>query len=85
MSKRLQIVMDDAEYREIQRTARRHRLTVSGWVRQVLRTVRGQEPGRDADRKLGAVRAAVRHEFPAGDVEQMLAEIERGYVGDAAR
>jgi len=31
-----------------------------------------------------AVRAASRHAFPTGDVDQMLAEIERGYVGEGA-
>ena len=34
------------------------------------------------DRKLDAVRAAARHEFPTADVDAMLAEIERGYLGE---
>ena len=37
MSKRLQVILDDAELREIQRIARRQRLTVAEWVRQALR------------------------------------------------
>jgi hypothetical protein len=37
------------------------------------------EPSADAARKLSAVREAVRHSYPAPDVDQMLAEIERGY------
>jgi Arc/MetJ family transcription regulator len=40
MSKRLQVVMDDAEYNEIQEAADARRLTVSAWVRQTLRTAR---------------------------------------------
>jgi len=39
---------------------------------------------RDADRKVQAIRAAARHAFPTADVEQMLAEIEGGYLGGPA-
>lgn len=81
MSKRLQVVLDDAEYREIRQVARRHRMSVSEWVRQALRRARRSEPLKDADRKLDAVRAAVRHEFPTAEIDEMLAEIERGYRG----
>lgn len=82
MSKRLQVVLDEEEYREIQRTARRHRMSVSEWVRQALRRARRSEPAVDAGRKLEAVRAAVGHEYPTADIEQMLQEIERGYLGE---
>lgn len=82
MSKRLQVLFEDAEYREIQRIARRHRMTVSAWIRQVLRELRRREPAREPDRKLEAVRAAVRHEFPTAEIDQMLSEIERGYLDD---
>jgi Arc/MetJ family transcription regulator len=40
MSKRLQVVMGDAEYDEIQEAADAARLTVSAWVRQQLRDAR---------------------------------------------
>ena len=83
MSKRLQVLLDDAEYRDLQKLARRHRMTVSEWVRQALRTMRRREPTHDSSRKLAAVRAAARHTFPVADVEQMLLEIERGYLGDS--
>jgi hypothetical protein len=80
MSKRLQVVLDDAELRDIQRIARRQRLTVSEWVRQTLRAARRRAPGGGAAKKLEAVRAAVRHSFPTAEIDQMLAEIERGYT-----
>lgn len=80
MSKRLQVVLDEEEYREIQRIARRHRMTVSGWVRQSLRRARRSESAVDAGRKLEVVRAAAGHEFPTADIDQMLREIERGYL-----
>jgi hypothetical protein len=85
MSIRLQVVLSAAELREIQKAARRDRLTVSEWVRQTLREARRRQPGRDAGRKLQAIRAAASHAFPTADIDQMLAEIERGYLGGADR
>ena len=81
MSKRLQVLLDEAELREIQRIARRQRLTVAEWVRQTLRAARRRVPGGDAAKKLEAVRAAVRHSFPTAEIDEMLAQIERGYTG----
>jgi hypothetical protein len=81
MSKRLQVLLEEDELREIQRIARTRRMTVAEWVRQALRSAGQSEPLHDASRKLEAVRAAARHAFPAGDLEQMLEEIESGYVG----
>ena len=78
MSIRLQVVMDEAELREIQRAARRQRMTVSAWVRGALRAARRAEPGGDRRRKLGAIRTAARHALPTADVDQMLAEIAQG-------
>jgi hypothetical protein len=85
MSKRLQVLLDEAEWREVQRAARARRVTVAEWVRQALRAARRHEPSGDPDRKLAIVRAASRHAFATGDVDQVLAEIERGYLGGDAR
>ena len=82
MSKRLQVILDEDELRAIQEIAKQHRTSVAEWVRQALRAARRQEPRLDAERKLEAIRAAVRHQFPAGDIQQMLAEIESGYLQD---
>jgi predicted 2-oxoglutarate/Fe(II)-dependent dioxygenase YbiX len=85
MSKRLQVLLDDAELREIQRMARAQRMTVAEWVRQALRAARRREPLGDVDKKIAVVRAAARHAFPTGDIEQILSEIEWGYVGEPRR
>ena len=82
MSKRLQVILNDEEMRALQDIAKRHHTTVADWVRQALRAARRQEPRIDAERKLKVIRASVRHQFPTGDIEQMLAEIERGYLAD---
>ena len=79
MAKRLQVILQDPEYREIQRVARSRRMTIAEWVRQTLSRARRSEPLAEVEEKLASVRASVSHEFPAGDIEVMLAEIERGY------
>ena len=80
MSKRLQVLLEEAELREIQRAARAQRMTVAEWVRQALRAARRREPASRAEKKIDSIRAAARHSFPTADIEQVLAEIERGYV-----
>jgi predicted transcriptional regulator len=85
MSKRLQVLLDDQEWREVQRTARASHMTVAGWVRQALRAARERRPVADAGRKLDVIRGAARHAFPTADIDQMLAEIERGYLGTPRR
>lgn len=79
MSKRLQVLLEEAEMAAVRRAARQQRLTTAEWVRQALRAARRAEPEGDPKKKLAAVRAAARHEFPTADIGQMLAEIERGY------
>ena len=79
MSKRLQVLLEESELREIQRLARRRRMTVAEWVRQALRSVRRGEPRSDAGKKLQVVRSAAEHDFPTDDIEEMLRQIERGY------
>ncbi|HEX9754142.1 MAG TPA: hypothetical protein VGA42_00465 [Gemmatimonadales bacterium] len=80
MSKRLQVLLDEAEWREIRQVARRHRMTVAEWVRQSLRVARKGESSRPAERKLRVVREAARHAYPSGPIEQMLDEIGQGYL-----
>jgi hypothetical protein len=79
MAKRLQVIVQDPEYRDIQRAARLRRMSIAEWVRQALVQARRSEPSREVGAKLDVIRAAARMEFPAGDMDRMLEEIERGY------
>jgi len=81
MTKRLQVILKDPEYREIQRVARSRRMSIAEWVRQALALARRQEPLGNVPHKLEAIRAAARHSFPTADIGTMLAEIEAGYLG----
>jgi hypothetical protein len=79
MAKRLQVILQDPEYREIQRMAQAQRMSLAEWVRQALAAARRRAPLGDAGKKLDVVRDAARHEFPTADIDDMLAQIERGY------
>lgn len=79
MSKRLQVLLEDEELREVRRAARLARVSVAEWVRSALRAGRQAVPATAPDRKLAVVRAASRHAFPTGEIGSMLAEIESGY------
>ncbi len=80
MAKRLQVILQDPEYREVQRAARSRHMSIAEWVRQALAHARRREPQGDVEKKLAAIRAAVKHESPTADIKTMLEEIERGYL-----
>ncbi len=77
MLKRLQVLLDEEEYREIQGIARRQRMTLAEWVRQALRQARSDHPG-TVDAKLRVIADASRHAFPTAHIEVMLREIDAG-------
>ena len=81
MTKRLQVLLDETELRTIQRLARRDKVTTAEWVRRRLREGATRSRG-DTASKLAAIHAAYRHTpaTPEVDIEQMLAEIEQGYL-----
>ena len=85
MSKRLQVILDDDEMKAIVAIAQNRSMTVSGWVRAVLREARSRHPQIAGNRKIQTVRAAVRHAYPTADADQMLAEIESGYQSGSTK
>ena len=84
MTTRLQVLLDDDELKAIQRLARRDRLTTAEWVRRRLRegVAAGSLP--DTASRLEAIHAGYRHESgaPAPAIDDLLDEIERGYLAD---
>ena len=81
MSKRLQVLFADQEMLDIQRLAKRERVTVGEWVRRALREARASRSAVEPETKVKAVRRAAEYSFPTADVKRMLSEIERGYEG----
>lgn len=79
MTKRLQVILQDPEYREVQRAAKSRHMTIAEWVRQALEFARRREPIGSVPKKLDAIQSAAKHSFPTADIDTMLAEIEAGY------
>ena len=83
VTKRLQVLLDDDELRTIQRLARRDKVTTAEWVRRRLREGAEASARPDTASRLAAIHAAYRHESGlAPEIDQMLEEIERGYLSD---
>lgn len=79
----MQVVVDETELERYEATARAFGLTLSEWVRQALRAAATAVSRGDVDDKLSALERASAHSFPAPDIDEMLAEIELGYVRDS--
>ena len=77
MTKRLQVLLDEDEYQEIQTVARTQRMTVAEWVRQTLRKAKATQP-KSVEAKLRAIEKASRYNHPTADIDVMLREIEEG-------
>ena len=73
------MILQDPDYREVQRMARSRHMSLAEWVRQALVLARRREPLGDTGKKLEVIRAAAQHDYPTSDIDTMLAEIERGY------
>lgn len=83
MTKRLQVLLDDDELREIQAIAKGRRQTTATFVREALRQARAAATERSVESRIRSIReAAASYAFPAGDIDTINAEIERGYLAD---
>ncbi|MGA8430435.1 MAG: hypothetical protein WB729_11485 [Candidatus Sulfotelmatobacter sp.] len=80
MAKKLRVILRDDEYHEIELMARAREISVAEWLQQAIDVARREESSGDLARKLAAVRRAAQYNLPTGEIDTMLAEIERGYV-----
>ena len=74
MTKRLQVILQDSEFREIQRMGRSRPLSVAEWVRQALDSPRRRESVGSLSRKLEVIRTAAQSEYSVrgmDDVNQL--------------
>jgi hypothetical protein len=78
MSKRLQIVMPDDEYRAVARAAKQRGKPISQLVRESLRQAVAEDAEQDPDKRIAAVLRFARFSGPTGDIDQLIDEIERG-------
>jgi hypothetical protein len=83
MSKRLQVVLADADLERYARTADAAGLTLSEWARQALRAAEREMTSGDVEAKLAVIRKAAGYNFPAEpDIDTLLAEIEAGRLAE---
>jgi hypothetical protein len=83
VSKRLQVVVGEADLERYERSAQAAGLTVSAWARQAMNVAERQTSSGNVEAKLAAIRrAAASNSIPAVDIETMLAENELRYVPD---
>ncbi len=83
MSKRLQVVVAEADLERYERSAQAAGLTVSAWARQAMNVAERERSSGDVERKLAVVRkAAAYNGAPEVDIDTMLAEIDTRYDQD---
>ena len=78
MSKRLQVMLPDDEYRLLLRAARRRGKPVSQLVRDGLRRELERDGDMDPDQRIAAILRFARFAGPTGDIDQLLEQIEQG-------
>jgi hypothetical protein len=84
MSKRLQVLMPEAQYGAIRRLARSQGVSVGEWVRRVLDDACRRTSARSPQDRIARLRELSRHRFPSGDIQAMNREIGLGYVAEPA-
>jgi hypothetical protein len=84
MSKRLQVVIGDADFERYRSQAQAQGVNISEWVRQALRVAERERSSGDVEAKLAAIRNAVSHETGGRevDIDTMLAETEAGRLAE---
>lgn len=85
MAETLQIIVQDAEHRAIQKAAPSRHLSVAEWVREALRLSCQREGLSEPGKKLDAIRAAARNSYPVADIEHCWGESKAATGNDSRR
>lgn len=85
LSTRLQVLLSLREHRALRQVARAQGLSLGEWVRRTLRRAMSERSPTSATRKLQTIRQATQHSYPTADIDQMLKEIEQGYLSHDLR
>ncbi len=78
MSKRLQVVMDEAELDTCRDAARRAGVSLSEWARAALRRALAASRGPSSEQRLKALEHALGRNHPTADIADVLAQIDEG-------
>lgn len=80
MSHRLQVLLPGKDYNTFKSLAKKEGLSLGEWVRQILRSASSQKSTMDPSRAIKAIQKALTINGPTADIDQMLDEIEKGYL-----
>ena len=78
MSKRLQVLLPETQYRALSELAAKSEVSVSDIVRSCIEQTLAFASGKSVEARIAAVLKYSRFNGPTGDIEQVLAEIEEG-------
>ena len=78
MSTRLQIIINDKELHSVKHASKQAHCSVSDWVRARIREGLERETPKSKETVLAAILKFAKYSGPTGDMDQILAEIERG-------
>jgi hypothetical protein len=83
MSKRLQVVIGEADLERYERSAQASGQTLSEWARQAMNVAERERSSGDVEAKLAVIRkAAALNLTPEVDIDTMLAQIETRFHQD---
>lgn len=72
--------MEPREYKQFQSLAEARGLSLGEWVRQTLRRFALSASAKGPQAKINSIRRASQLHYPSGEMEQILADIEKGYL-----
>ena len=80
MSKRLQVLINTRDYQSWQNVSKKLGLSLGEWVRQVLNEKTNEFSLRNPNTKIESIRLFSSKNYPSGKIDQILNEIEKGYL-----
>ena len=80
MTKRLQILVSEAELEQLRISARADNVSMGEWIRKAMHRSFSEPEARTVEAKLLAIREAMKFNAPTADIDQMNREIEQGYL-----
>ncbi len=78
MSKRLQVLLPEDEFEQLQQASKSANKTVAEWVRESIRVKLREQRPKSPEKRLALILKFASHSGPTGSIEQILAEIEAG-------
>lgn len=78
MSKRLQVLLPDAQYRAMAGFCKRQKITVAEWVRECIRRGFASIQPDSPEKKMAKILKYAKYRGPTADISELLSDIEKG-------